>query len=77
MSYTMSKQGQLGDAVGHWRPHPMFYSAGSNDADWGAELPGSPVLLSARFQGALEPPATFIVRVPDWSDSPPGFGHAH
>jgi hypothetical protein len=77
MSYMMSKQGQLGDAVGHWHPHLMFYSARSDGADWGAEVPGSPVLLNPQFQGAPEPLATFIVRVPDWSDGTPGAGHGH
>jgi hypothetical protein len=77
MAYMMSKQGQLGDAVGHWHPHLMFYSARSDGADWGAEVPGSPVLLNPQFQGAPEPLATFNVRVPDWSDGTPGPGHGH
>jgi hypothetical protein len=75
MSYMMSKQGQLGDGVGHWHPHLMFYSARSDGADWGAELPGSPVLLNPQFQGAPEPLATFIVRVPAWSDGTAGSEH--
>ncbi len=77
MAYMMSKQGQLGDAVGHWHPHLMFYSARSDGADWGADAPGSPVLLNPQFQGAPEPLATFIIRVPDWSDGTPGGAHAH
>jgi hypothetical protein len=77
MSYMMSKQGQLGDAVGHWHPHLMFYSAKSDGADWGAEVPGSPVLLNPQFQGAPEPLATFIIRVPAWSDGTPGSAHTH
>ena len=77
MSYMMSKQGRLGDAVGHWHPHLMFYSARSDGADWGADVPGSPVLLNPQFQGAPEPLATFIVQVPDWSDGTPGAGHVH
>ena len=68
MAYMMSKQGQLGDAVGHWHPHLMFYSARSDGADWGADLPGSPVLLNPQFQGAPEPLANLMVQVPDWSD---------
>jgi hypothetical protein len=75
MSYMMSKQGQLGDAVGHWHPHLMFYSPRSDGADWGAELPGSPVLLNPQFQGAPEPLATFIVQVPSWSDGTANPGH--
>jgi hypothetical protein len=62
MAYMMSKQGQLGDAVGHWHPHLMFYSARSDGADWGADVPGSPVLLNPQFQGAPEPLANFITR---------------
>jgi hypothetical protein len=77
MAYMMSKEGQLGDAVGHWHPHLMFYSARSDGADWGADVPGSPVLLNPQFQGAPEPLATFIIRVPDWSDGTPGAGHIH
>jgi hypothetical protein len=77
MAYMMSKQGFLGDAVGHWHPHLMFYSARSDGADWGADLPGSPVLLNPQFQGAPEPLANLMVRVPDWSDGTPGSGHAH
>jgi hypothetical protein len=77
MSYMMSREGQLGDAVGHWHPHLMFYSARSDGADWGADVAGSPVLLNPQFQGAPEPLATFIVRVPAWSDGTPGSGHTH
>jgi hypothetical protein len=77
MAYMMSKQGQLGDAVGHWHPHLMFYSARSDGADWGADLPGSPVLLNPQFQGAPEPLANLMVRVPDWSDGTPQSGQVH
>lgn len=77
MSYMMSKQGQLGDAVGHWHPHLMFYSAKSDGADWGANLAGSPVLLNPQFQGAPESLATFILEVPQWSDGTAGPGHRH
>jgi hypothetical protein len=74
MSYMMSRDGQLGDAVGHWHPHLMFYSARSDGTDWGADVPGSPVLLNPQFQGAPEPLATFIVRLPAWSDGTSGSG---
>ncbi|HEV2704061.1 MAG TPA: hypothetical protein VGV09_20725 [Steroidobacteraceae bacterium] len=77
MSYMLSKQGQLGDAVGHWHPHLMFYAARSDGADWGADVAGSPVILNPQFQGAPEPLATFIVRVPDWSDGTPAAAHVH
>jgi hypothetical protein len=77
MAYMMSKQGQLGDTDGHWHPHLMFYSGRSDGADWGADAPGSPVMLNPQFQGAPEPLATFIVRVADWSDGTPEPGHVH
>jgi hypothetical protein len=77
MSYMMSKGGQLGDAVGHWHPHLMFYSARSDGADWGADVSGSPVLLNPQFQGAPEPLTTFIIRVPAWSDGTPASQHTH
>lgn len=77
MSYMLSKDGQLGDGVGHWHPHLMFYSARSDGADWGADVPGSPVILNPQFQGAPEPLATFIVTVPAWSDGTPGPEHVH
>jgi hypothetical protein len=34
-------------------------------------------LLNPQFQGAPEPLATFIIRVPAWSDGTPGSGHTH
>jgi hypothetical protein len=77
MSYMMSKDGQLGDAVGHWHPHLMFFSTKSDGTDWGADVPGSPVLLNPQFQGAPESLATFIVRVPTWSDGTPAAEHVH
>jgi hypothetical protein len=77
MAYMLSKDGQLGDQNGHWHPHLMFYSPRSNGADWGADLPGSPVLLNPQFQGAPEPLATFIVRVASWSDGSADAGHGN
>jgi hypothetical protein len=72
MSYMMSKIGYLGDSVGHWHPHLMFYAARSDGSDWGADLPQSPVLLNPQFQGAPEPLATFIIVMPSWSDGTSG-----
>ncbi len=77
MSYMMSKIGYLGDSVGQWHPHLMFYAPRSNGSDWGADLPQSPVLLNPQFQGAPEPLATFIVVLPNWSDGTPSATQAH
>ncbi|MGC1521444.1 MAG: hypothetical protein WA803_07890 [Steroidobacteraceae bacterium] len=77
MSYMLSREGDLGDSVGHWHPHLMFYGPRSDGADWGADLPGSPVLLNPQFQGTPEPLAVYIVEVPTWSDGTPAPNHAH
>jgi hypothetical protein len=77
MAYMLSKQCYLGDAVGHWHPHLMFYSARSDSPVWGADLPGAPVSLSPQFQGDPEPLAVFLVLAPDWSDGTSGSMHAH
>jgi hypothetical protein len=68
MSYMLSRGSNLGDSIGHWHPHLMFYSAKSDGADWGANLPGSPVLLDTELQNQPEPLNTFLVPVGHWSD---------
>jgi hypothetical protein len=68
MCYMMSKQGYLNDAVGHWMPHLMFYMP--LDADWGADLPGSPVMLNPQFQAA-EKIKVFMIPAGKWSDGTP------
>jgi hypothetical protein len=76
MSYMMSKQGYLGDAIGHWHSHLMFYVPLMKPANWGADLPGSPVLLNPQFGGAPEPLTEFMVPVSKWSDGTPA-EHTH
>jgi hypothetical protein len=68
MSYMMSRQGYLNDSAGHWVPHLMFYAPLIGGMAWGADLPGSPVMLNPQFQGAPEPVNVFMVPVPKWSD---------
>lgn len=68
MSYMMSKQGYLGDTVGHWHPHVMFFVARTDSAAWGANLGGSPVM---DVQDDHDPTTTFFVLVPQWSDGTP------
>lgn len=67
--YMMSKQGYLGDSVGHWHPHLMFFFPHTDDAAWGANLPGSPVLA---HEGDPDPVTMFFVPVLLWSDGTPG-----
>jgi hypothetical protein len=68
MSYMMSKDMYLGDLIVHFQPHLMYYVPKTNGADWGADLPNSPVFLNRQFEGTTEPLATFVVPVPNWAD---------
>ena len=66
MSFMMSKDGYLGDGQGHWHSHLMFYVPKVAAASWGANLPGSPVVLDDRE--VPEPNTMFLVPVAHWSD---------
>ena len=72
MCYMLSKDGYLGDAVKHWHPHLMFHIPTTDASSWGANLPGSPVLLDTRFPVGPEPETIFMVPVDNWSDGTPG-----
>jgi len=65
MCYMLSKQGYLGDPVGHWHPHLMFFLSQTAPAAWGAGLPGSPIFA---FDDKWEDLTVFLVPVPQWSD---------
>jgi hypothetical protein len=75
MSYMMSKKQYLGDSVGSWHPHLMFHASksdgASDGASWGADMPGSPVLLNTSYQRVPEPETIFMVPVGNWSDGTP------
>ena len=66
MSYMMSKEQYLNDAVGHWFPHLMFHIPKTDGVNWGANLQGSPVVLDTRE--VPEPETTFFVPIGKWSD---------
>ncbi len=68
MSYMMAKGGNLGDSVGHWCPHLMFHVPKTKDANWGADLAGSPVLFDDEHRDVPEPETIFMVPVFHWSD---------
>jgi hypothetical protein len=72
MTYMMSSQAYLGDDVGHWAPHLMFYLPLTDGMTWGADVPGSPVLLNPQFHGAPEPISVFMIPVSKWSDGTAG-----
>ena len=71
MSYMMSKNGYLNDEARAWRPHLMFSVPKANGATWGADLPGSPVLLDTDHREVPEPETIFMVQVARWSDGTP------
>jgi hypothetical protein len=66
MSYMMSKDQYLGDATVHWHSHLMFHVPKTEGASWGANMPGSPVVLDER--PLPEPQTIFFVPVGRWSD---------
>ncbi len=71
MCFMMSKGGYLGDtAGGHWHSHLMFFVPRDAHvgADWGADLPGSPVLAAGPD---IAPAAVYFVPVAKWSDGTP------
>jgi hypothetical protein len=68
MSYMMSNQAYLNDSAGHWVPHLMFYVPLTDPKSWGADLPGSPVMLNPQFAGAPEPITEYMIPVLTWSD---------
>jgi len=65
MCYMMSKQAYLTDQGDHNLAHLMFYEPPA--ADWGADLPNSPVMLGIKSSAAI-PFTEFIVPVGVWSD---------
>lgn len=77
MTYMLSKQGRLNDSAGHWVPHLMFYVPVKDNTTWGADLPGSPVLLNPHFNGAPERVTEFMVPVSEWSDGTPASTDHH
>ena len=66
MSYMLSKDGYLGDgAGGPWHPHVMFWGPPVVSEEWGADVPGSPIISAP---SDLMPFTMFFVLVRKWSD---------
>lgn len=76
MSYMMSKQQYINDAVANWYPMLMFNAPkadGANaGASWGANVTNSPVVMDSAHKLWPEPQTLFIVPVARWSDGTPG-----
>lgn len=64
--YMQSQDGYTGDqAAGPWFPHLMFFENTTSPAQWGANLPGTPVGAdSSSYEGVT----FFMVIVPQWSN---------
>ena len=68
MAFMISKKQRLANGNTHWHPHLMFFVASANDATWGANMTGSPVMSTIH---ETDPITTFIVPVRKWSDGTP------
>jgi len=80
MSYMLSPHQYLNDKGQAWAPHMMFYAGRSDAAAWGANLPGSPIMLDDDHTLTPEPQSTFMMMASAWSDGTPyvkGQGHGH
>ncbi|HXK12211.1 MAG TPA: hypothetical protein VMT70_21410 [Vicinamibacteria bacterium] len=74
MCYMMSKQQYLSDRGKAWHPHLMFFVPGDAARDWGANLPGSPVMAA---NDPEERATIFMLWVGEWSDGTPAPPMAH
>jgi hypothetical protein len=73
MSLMLSKMGCIGDnAKGPWLPHVMVFVPRDKayPSDWGANLPGSPI-IGTPDRPALDPAALYFIPVSKWSDGTP------
>lgn len=77
MAYMLSKQQYLNDRAGNWFPHLMFFVPLKDNGTWGADVPGSPLMINTHFNGAPEPVTEFMVTVSHWSDGTPVQAGAH
>src|SRR5579863_1885880 len=65
MAFMLSKDQYVADAGGQWYPHVMFYGPPGPGSNWGADVPGSPVLSAP---SDLMPFTMYFVPVRKWSD---------
>jgi hypothetical protein len=74
MCYMLSKDGNLGDGNGHWRPHVMFFVPQTEAQTWGANLAASPIVAAEVPQDHL---TIFMIPVAKWSDGTSDSTDAH
>jgi len=77
MSYMLSKEQRLTDAPGPWRPHMMFHVPLADAAAWGANRPGSPIMLDTDHAPGPEPESVYMMAATEWSDGTPAPAHQH
>lgn len=66
MAYMQSKDQRLAaPQISHWHPHLMFFVGNMDNAAWGANAAGSPVMTGV---SGSDPITTFVVPVKTWSD---------
>lgn len=67
-AFMLSKRGYLNNVHGPWLPHVMPFIPYGQEAQWGAGLPGSPILDTV---GSPYEPTTLYIPVRRWSDGSP------
>ena len=67
-AFMLSKQGYLNNVHTAWLPHVMPFIPYGQEAQWGAGLPGSPILDTV---GSPYQPTTLYIPVRRWSDGSP------
>ncbi len=65
MVFMLSKQQYINDSAHPWHPHVMFVEPRTQDSQWGANLPGSPVAGDSTNVAGT---SIFMVLVAKWSD---------
>lgn len=65
VTYMMSKDQYINDSAHPWHPHVMFFAPRTDKAQWGENLPGSPVQADCTN---IEQTCIFMVLVQNWSD---------
>jgi hypothetical protein len=65
MCFMLSKQQYFGQKYRNADPHVMFWFPQTDQMNWGAGLPGSPIYV---HQDSPDPITTFIISVSQWSD---------
>ncbi|HET7175365.1 MAG TPA: hypothetical protein VFK21_05090 [Gammaproteobacteria bacterium] len=65
MVFMLSKQQYINDSAHPWHPHVMFVEPRTQDSQWGANIPGSPVQGDSTNVAQT---SIFMVLVAKWSD---------